>query len=72
MWGIATYLHLPLKRPEDNVSLLRFNPVDNEHQGWNSSYMVYKWHYEGAASEAKSGPEEDGLMNLEASSSVPS
>ncbi|KIJ99820.1 hypothetical protein K443DRAFT_157470 [Laccaria amethystina LaAM-08-1] len=24
-WGIAAYSHLPSKRPEDNVSLLRFN-----------------------------------------------
>ena len=71
-WGIATYLHLPSKRPEDHVSLLRFNPVDNERQDRNSSYTAYKWHYEGAASEAKSGPEEDELMNLEASGSVPS
>ena len=64
--------HLQSKRPEDNVSLLRFNPVDNERQGRHSSYTTYKWHYEGAASEAKSGPEEDELMNLEVNGSVPS
>ena len=71
-WGIATYSHLQSKRPEDNVSLLRFNPVDNERQGRHSSYTTYKWQYEGAASEAKSGPEEDELMNLEVNGSVPS
>jgi len=66
-WGIATYSHLH----EDNISLLRFNPVGNEHQGRHSSYTTYKWDYEGAASEAKSGPEEDELMNLGVDGSVP-
>jgi hypothetical protein len=70
-WGIATYSNLQSKRPEDNVSLLRFNPVCNERQGRHSSYTTYKWDYEGAASEAKSGPEEDELMNLGVNGSVP-
>jgi len=70
-WGIATYSHLQSRRPEDNVSLLRFNPVGNECQGRHSSITMYKWDYEGAASEAKSGPEEDELMNLGVNGSVP-
>ena len=70
-WGIATYSHLQSKRPEDNVSLLRFNPVGNERQGRHSSYTTYKWHYEGAASETKFGPQEEELMDLGANGSVP-
>ena len=69
-WGIATYSHLQSSCPEDNVSLLRFNPVGNARQGRDSSYRTYKWDYEGAA-EAKSGPEEDELMNLGVNGSVP-
>ena len=69
-WGIATYSHFQSKRPEDDVSLLRFNPVGNEHQGRHSSYTTYKWDYEGAASEAKSGPEEDERLNLGVNGSV--
>jgi len=68
-WGIATYSHLPSKRPEDNVSLLRFNLVDNERQCRHSSY-TYEWDYGGAA-QAKSGPEEEELTNLGVNSSVP-
>ena len=60
-WGIATYSHLPSKRPEDNVSLLRFNPVDNERQSRHVLYRTYEWDYEGAT-EAKSGPEEEEIM----------
>jgi len=65
-WGIATYSHRPSKHPEDNVSLLRFNPLGNGH----SSYTTYEWDYEGSA-EAKSGPEQEALMNLEDTDSVP-
>jgi hypothetical protein len=60
-WGIATYSHFQSKRPEDNVSLLRFNPVVNEHQ--DSSYTTYTWSCEGAA-RGRFGPEEHELMNL--------
>ena len=63
-WGNATYTHLPSKRPEDNVSLLRFNPVGNERQGRHYSYTTYEWDYGGAA-EVKSGPEKEELTNLE-------
>ncbi|EDR11697.1 uncharacterized protein LACBIDRAFT_314198 [Laccaria bicolor S238N-H82] len=66
-WGIATYSHLQSKRPEDNVSLLRFNPVGNERQG---RYATYEWDYVGVA-QAKSGPEEDELMDLGVNDSVP-
>jgi len=69
-WGIATYSHLQSKHPEDNVSLLRFNPVGNERQGRHSSYTTYEWDFEGAA-EAKSGPEEDELIDLWVNGSVP-
>ena len=69
-WGIATYSHLTSKSPEDNVSLLRFDPVDNERQGRHSSYTTYEWDYVGAA-EAKYGPEEEELMNLGVNGSVP-
>jgi len=69
-WGIATYSHLQSIRPEDKVSLLKFNPVGNGCQGRHPSYTPYKWDYEGAASEAKSGPEEDELMNLGVNGSV--
>ena len=69
-WGIATYSHLPSKRPEDNVSLLGFNPVDNECQCRHSSYTTYEWDCEGAA-EAKYGPEEEELMNLGVNGSMP-
>jgi hypothetical protein len=62
-WGIATYSHLQSKRSEDNVSLLRFNPVGNERQGRHSSYTTYEWDYDGVV-EAKSGPQEDELMDL--------
>ena len=64
-WGIATYSHLPSKRPEDNVSLLRFNPGSG-----HSPYITYEWDYEGAA-EAKSGPEQEQLTNLGVSGSDP-
>ena len=70
-WGIATYSHLQSKPPEDNVSLLRFNPVGNERQGRHSSYTTYKWDYEGAASEAKFGPQEEELTSLGLNRSVP-
>ena len=69
-WGIATYSHLQSKRPEDNVSLLRFNSVGNECQGRHSSYTTYEWDYEGVV-DAKSGPEEEELMSLGVNSSVP-
>ncbi|KIJ99825.1 hypothetical protein K443DRAFT_679658 [Laccaria amethystina LaAM-08-1] len=69
-WGIATYSHLQSKRPEDNVSLLRFNPVGDERRGRHSSYTTYEWDYEGAA-EAKFGPEEDELLDLGITDSVP-
>ena len=69
-WGIATYSHLQSKCPEDNVSLLRFNPVGNERQGRYSSYTTYEWDYASVV-EAKSGPEEDELMNLGFSGPVP-
>ena len=69
-WGIAAYSHLQSKRPEDNVSLLRFNPVRNERQGRHSSYMTYEWDHDGVA-EANSGPEEDELMDLGVYGSVP-
>ena len=63
--------HLQSKRPEDNVSLLRFNPVSNERQGRHSSYTTtYEWDYEGVA-EAMSGPEEDELVDLGVNASVP-
>ena len=58
-------------RPEDSVSLLRFDPVGNERQGRHTSYTTYKWHYEGAASEAKFGPQEDELMDLGVNGTVP-
>ena len=70
-WGIATYSHLQSERPEDSVSLLRFDPVGNERQGRHASYTTYKWHYEGAASEAKFGPQEDELMDLGVNGTVP-
>ena len=70
-WGIATYSHLQSSRPEDNVSLLRFNPVGNDRQGRHSSCTTYKWDYEGAAAEAKFGPEEDELTSLGVNGSVP-
>ena len=66
-WGIATYSHLQSNRPEDNVSLLRFNPVGHEGQGQHSSYTTYEWDYANVL-EAKSGPE---LMNLGDNSSAP-
>jgi len=69
-WGIATYLHDQSKRPEDNVSLLRFNPVGNERRGRHSSHTTYEWDYDGVG-ESKSGPEEDELMNLGVNGSVP-
>ena len=69
-WGIATYSHLQSKRPEDNVSLLRFNPVDNERQGRHPSCTAYKWDHEGVV-EAKFGPEEDELVDLGVNGSVP-
>ena len=69
-WGIATYSHFQSKRAEDDVSLLRFNPVGNERQGRYSSHTRYEWDYEGVA-EAKSGPEEDELVNLGINGSVP-
>jgi len=69
-WGIATYSHPQSKCPEDNMSLLRFNPVGNERQGRHSSYTTYEWDYEGVG-EAKSGPEEDELTNLGVDSSNP-
>ncbi|EDR00406.1 uncharacterized protein LACBIDRAFT_295784 [Laccaria bicolor S238N-H82] len=69
-WGIATYSHLQSKRPEDNVSLLRFGPVGNEGQGRHSSYTTYEWDY-ASVLEAKSGPEEEELMNLGVNGSVP-
>jgi hypothetical protein len=69
-WGIATYSHLPSKSPEDNVSLLRFNPVGNGLRGRPSSYTTYEWDYVGVA-EAKFGPEEDELMDLGVDGSVP-
>ena len=62
-WGLATYSHLQSNRPEDDVSLLRFTPVRNERQGRHSSYTTYEWDYASVV-EAKSGPEEDELMNL--------
>jgi hypothetical protein len=65
-WGIAAYSHPQSKRPEDSVSLLRFNPSGNGH----SSYTTYEWDYEGAA-EVKSGPEQEELMNLGVNDSVP-
>ena len=52
------------------MSLLRFNPVGNERQGRYSSHTRYEWDYEGVA-EAKSGPEEDELVNLGINGSVP-
>ena len=69
-WGIATYWNSQSKRPEDNVSLLSFNPVGNERQARHSSYTTYEWDYEGMV-EAKSGPEEDELINLGVNGSVP-
>jgi len=69
-WGIATYSHLQSKRPEDNVSLLRFNPVDNERQRRQSSYTTYEWDYESVV-EAKFGPEEEELVNLGVNGFVP-
>ena len=69
-WGIATYSHLPSNRPEDNLCFLSFNPVGNEGQGRHSSHTTYEWEHGGAA-EAKSGPEEDELLDLGISGSVP-
>jgi len=68
-WGIATYSHLQSRHPEDNMSLLRFNSVGNERQGRH--FSTYEWDYEGVVIEAKSGPEEDELMNLWVNGSVP-
>jgi hypothetical protein len=65
-WGIAAYSHPQSKRPEDNVSLLRFNPSGNG----NYSYTTYEWDYAGTA-EMKSGPEQEELMNLGVNGSVP-
>jgi len=59
-WGVAAYSHPQSKRPEDNVSLLRFNPVGDERRGRHSSYTTYEWDYEGVV-EAKYGPEKDEL-----------
>ena len=73
-WGIATYSHLQSNRPEDNVSLLRFNPVGNEGQGRHSSLTTYEWDYSSMVEqvvEAKSGPEEDEPMKLGDNGSVP-
>ena len=68
-WGIAAYAHpIPPKRPEDNVSLLRFNP--NEYNNGHSSYTTYEWDYEGTP-EAKFGPEHEELMNLRVDGYVP-
>jgi hypothetical protein len=69
-WGLATYSHIQSERSEDKVSLLRFNPVGNERQGRHSSYTTYEWDYDGLA-EAKSGPEEDELVDLEINGSFP-
>ena len=71
-WGIATYSHVQSKRSEDNVTLLKFNPVGDERQGQHSSYTTYEWDYEGVV-EAKFGPErpEDELANLGVSGSRP-
>ena len=69
-WGIATYSHLQSKRPEDSVSLLRFNDVGSERQGRHSSYTTYEWDYEGVV-DAKFGPEEDELVRLGLNGPVP-
>ena len=69
-WGVATYSYLQSKPPGDNVSLLRFDPVGNERQGRHSSYTGYEWDYANVL-EAKSGPEEEELMNLAVNGSVP-
>ena len=66
-WGIATYSHLRSNRPEENVSLLKFNPVGNEDQGRHSSYTTYEWDYASVV-EAKSGP---ALVNLGDNGSMP-
>ena len=70
LWGIATYSHLQLKRPEDNMTFLRLNPIGDQLQGRHSSYTTYEWDCEGMV-DAKSGPQEDELMNLGVNGSVP-
>ena len=69
-WGIASYSHLQSKRPEGSVTLLNFEAVSNERHGRQPSYLTYAWNCVGAV-EAKVGPEEDEIMDLEVQGSVP-
>ena len=70
VWGIATYSHPQSKRPEGSITLLNFEAVRNECHGPQPLFATYAWDYKGAV-EAKVGPEENELMDLEVQGSAP-